>query len=52
MWKGSGEGVFQSLFHIEVDRLSSKAEMTALKTELLDIFTDTSLVVNDWVNDG
>ena len=38
----SGEGVFQSLFHIEVDRLSSKAEMTALKTELLDIFTDTS----------
>ncbi|KZX67612.1 NAD-glutamate dehydrogenase [Vibrio sp. HI00D65] len=45
----SGEGVFQSLFHIEVDRLSSKAEMTALKTELLDIFTDTSLVVNDWL---
>ncbi|MEZ8721354.1 NAD-glutamate dehydrogenase [Vibrio pomeroyi] len=43
------EGVFQSLFHIEVDRLSSKAEMTALKTELLDIFTDTGLVVNDWL---
>ncbi|MGF1711052.1 NAD-glutamate dehydrogenase [Vibrio kagoshimensis] len=43
------EGVFQSLFHIEVDRLSSKAEMTALKTELLDIFTDASLVVNDWL---
>ncbi|WP_086775762.1 NAD-glutamate dehydrogenase [Vibrio coralliirubri] len=46
----NNEGAFQSLFHIEVDRLSSKAEMTALKTELLDIFTDTSLVVNDWLN--
>ncbi|MDL5029865.1 NAD-glutamate dehydrogenase [Vibrio gigantis] len=45
----NNEGAFQSLFHIEVDRLSSKAEMTALKTELLDIFTDTSLVVNDWL---
>ncbi|MGF1755752.1 NAD-glutamate dehydrogenase, partial [Vibrio makurazakiensis] len=42
-------GVFQSLFHIEVDRLSSKAEMTELKTELLDIFTDAGLVVNDWL---
>ncbi|MFA0132782.1 NAD-glutamate dehydrogenase [Vibrio splendidus] len=45
----NNEGAFQSLFHIEVDRLSSKAEMTALKTELLDIFTDTGLVVNDWL---
>ncbi|MBW3697006.1 NAD-glutamate dehydrogenase [Vibrio sp. T187] len=45
----SDAGVFQSLFHIEVDRLSSKAEMTALKTELLDIFTDAGLVVNDWL---
>ncbi|MFA0521096.1 hypothetical protein AB4501_29500, partial [Vibrio sp. 10N.222.55.E8] len=40
----NNDGVFQSLFHIEVDRLSSKPEMAALKTELLDIFTDTRLV--------
>ncbi|MFS1934625.1 NAD-glutamate dehydrogenase [Vibrio splendidus] len=45
----NNEGAFQSLFHIEVDRLSSKSEMAALKTELLDIFTDTDLVVNDWL---
>ncbi|MDK9735783.1 NAD-glutamate dehydrogenase [Vibrio sp. D404a] len=45
----ANEGVFQSLFHIEVDRLSSKAEMTQLKEELLAIFRDTGLVVNDWM---
>ncbi|MDF2152140.1 NAD-glutamate dehydrogenase [Vibrio sp. CAU 1672] len=45
----NGEGgVLQSLFHIEVDRLSSKSEMGALKEELIDILTDTRLVVNDW----
>lgn len=43
-----GEGPLQSLFHLEVDRLSSKEEMTALKDELLDILNDTSLVVQDW----
>ncbi len=43
------QGVLQSLFHIEVDRLSSKEEMQALKNELLDILTDTRLVVNDWL---
>lgn len=45
----NGEGgVLQSLFHIEVDRLTSKEEMQALKEELLNILSDTRLVVNDW----
>lgn len=45
----NGEGgVLQSLFHIEVDRLTSKEEMQALKAELLDILSDTRLVVSDW----
>ncbi|OIQ26372.1 NAD-glutamate dehydrogenase [uncultured Vibrio sp.] len=45
----SGDGVFQSLFHIEVDRLSSKETMTSLKTELLSIINDTGHVVKDWL---
>ncbi|NOH47025.1 NAD-glutamate dehydrogenase [Vibrio rotiferianus] len=45
----NGEGgVLQSLFHIEVDRLTSKDEMQALKNELLTILSDTRLVVDDW----
>lgn len=44
-----GEGALQSLFHIEVDRLTDKAEMTALKEELLSILNDTELVVKDWL---
>ncbi|MHC6527233.1 NAD-glutamate dehydrogenase [Vibrio proteolyticus] len=44
----NGEGVFQSLFHVEVDRLSSKEEMASLKQELLSILEDTALVVKDW----
>ncbi|PMH46498.1 NAD-glutamate dehydrogenase [Vibrio sp. 10N.286.49.B3] len=43
-----GSGDVQSLFHIEVDRLSNKEEMHALKAELLDILFDSGLVVNDW----
>ncbi len=43
-----GEGPLQSLFHIEVDRLSSKDEMKNLHDELVDILHDTRLVVNDW----
>ncbi|MCW8344440.1 NAD-glutamate dehydrogenase [Vibrio sp. ZSDZ65] len=42
------KGHLQSIFHIEVDRLSDKQEMTALKEELVTIFEDTSLVVNGW----
>ncbi|WGW01805.1 NAD-glutamate dehydrogenase [Vibrio sp. YMD68] len=45
----SGDGVFQSLFHIEVDRLSSKQTMTSLKNELLTIVTDAGHVVRDWL---
>ncbi|KGK16935.1 NAD-glutamate dehydrogenase [Vibrio navarrensis] len=41
-------GVLQSLFHIEVDRLSKKEEMQTLKQELLDVLSDTRLVVNAW----
>ncbi|MDB1123908.1 NAD-glutamate dehydrogenase [Vibrio algarum] len=44
----SGEGDYQSLFHIEVDRLNNKDEMSTLKTELIEVLTDTGLVVNDW----
>ncbi|OIN25811.1 NAD-glutamate dehydrogenase [Vibrio barjaei] len=43
-----GKGHLQSIFHIEIDRLSDKAEMSALKDELVSIFEDTSLVVNEW----
>ncbi|KOO12138.1 hypothetical protein AKJ18_25505, partial [Vibrio xuii] len=43
-----GEGKLQSLFHIEVDRLSDKAAMNSLKEELLSILKDTDLVVKDW----
>ncbi|OLQ88425.1 NAD-glutamate dehydrogenase [Vibrio panuliri] len=43
-----GEGDLLSLFHIEVDRLSDKQAMISLKEELLDILTDTQLVVADW----
>ncbi|MCK6265031.1 NAD-glutamate dehydrogenase [Vibrio sp. ZSDE26] len=45
----SGDGAYQSLFHIEVDRLSAKETMASLKTELLSIVTDTGLVVKDWL---
>lgn len=43
-----GEGALQSLFHIEVDRLSDKSAMTSLKDELIKILTDTGMVVKDW----
>lgn len=43
-----GEGEYQSLFHIEVDRLSNKNEMSTLKKELVGVLTDTGLVVADW----
>lgn len=44
----SGKGGYQSLFHIEVDRLNEKAEMKALKEELISVLIDTGLVVSDW----
>ncbi|WP_299018737.1 NAD-glutamate dehydrogenase [uncultured Photobacterium sp.] len=42
------EGDFQTLFHIEVDRLNEKDEMKALKQELEQVLQDVDLVVNDW----
>ncbi|WP_038174765.1 NAD-glutamate dehydrogenase [Vibrio pacinii] len=45
----AGEGALQSLFHIEVDRLSDKEAMTSLKQELLSILNDAGLVVQDWL---
>ena len=44
----SGKGVYQSLFHIEVDRLSNLDKMVSLKRELMEVLTDTELVVSDW----
>lgn len=43
-----GEGDLLSIFHIEVDRLIDKQAMASLKEELLDILSDTQLVVTDW----
>ncbi len=44
----SGEGHYQSLFHIEADRLNNSKEMSELEKELKGVLTDTGLVVNDW----
>ncbi|MGR5078870.1 NAD-glutamate dehydrogenase [Photobacterium swingsii] len=42
------EGDFQTLFHIEVDRLTDKSEMETLKRELEQMLVDVDLVVTDW----
>lgn len=42
------KGQLHSLFHIEVDRLSTQEEMDELQGELLSILADTALVVKDW----
>ncbi|MDX1301737.1 NAD-glutamate dehydrogenase [Photobacterium sp.] len=42
------EGDYQTLFHIEVDRLTDKAQMQALKEELENVLHDVDLVVTDW----
>ncbi|MDN2481137.1 NAD-glutamate dehydrogenase [Vibrio agarivorans] len=42
------QGDLASLFHIEVDRLTSDEEMAQLKQELLLVLNDTNLVVRDW----
>ncbi|CAH0526003.1 NAD-glutamate dehydrogenase [Vibrio hippocampi] len=41
-------GGLQSVFHIEVDRMSDKHEMAALKQELESIFNDAAMVVDAW----
>ncbi len=45
---GTEEGVSQTVFHLEVDRISSKKEMAALEKELTETLTDVALVVQDW----
>lgn len=42
------EGVKQSLFHIEVDRMCEKAQIQSLEQALLDTLNDTALIVADW----
>ncbi|MDA9556094.1 NAD-glutamate dehydrogenase [Vibrio sp.] len=42
------EGTLHSIFHIEVDRLSNKTEMANVQNELLTMFADTSVVIQDW----
>ncbi|MDR9828676.1 NAD-glutamate dehydrogenase [Vibrio sp. FNV 38] len=42
------QGELASLFHIEVDRLTTKPEMEKLKLQLLNVLNDTDLVVRDW----
>ena len=42
------KGEWHSLFHIEVDRLNTKEEMSELKEEILSVLQDTALVVQDW----
>ncbi|MEZ9710090.1 NAD-glutamate dehydrogenase [Vibrio breoganii] len=42
------DGQLQSVFHIEVDRLSSKSQMDDLQQELESVVRDTHSVVNDW----
>ncbi|PWI34215.1 NAD-glutamate dehydrogenase [Vibrio albus] len=44
----TGEGVYQSLFHIEVDRLENESEMLNLENELTNVLQDTESVVSDW----
>ncbi|WP_150142351.1 NAD-glutamate dehydrogenase [Candidatus Enterovibrio escicola] len=46
---GGEEGECQTVFHIEIDRMSSKEEMNELEKELTETLTDVALVVNDWV---
>ncbi|GAM75616.1 NAD-specific glutamate dehydrogenase [Vibrio ishigakensis] len=37
-----------SVFHLEVDRLSNKAQMQELESELFSVLGDVQAVVNDW----
>ncbi|WP_261817375.1 NAD-glutamate dehydrogenase [Vibrio gallicus] len=41
-------GELYSVFHIEVDRLSSKQQMQQLENELISVLQDVRAVVDDW----
>ncbi|MDD1780660.1 NAD-glutamate dehydrogenase [Enterovibrio sp. ZSDZ35] len=45
---GGDKGERQTVFHIEVDRMTNKKEMSALEKELMETLNDVALVVNDW----
>ncbi len=38
----------QTVFHIEIDRLTDESAIAALKAELLSVMEDVSLAVQDW----
>ncbi|OBT12202.1 NAD-glutamate dehydrogenase [Vibrio sp. UCD-FRSSP16_10] len=42
------DGELQSVFHIEVDRLSSPKQMEQLQQEIISVMQDTHSVVSDW----
>ncbi|MEZ8142501.1 NAD-glutamate dehydrogenase [Enterovibrio sp. FF113] len=45
---GGEKGVRQTVFHLEIDRMTSKKEMAALEAEVTETLTDVALIVNDW----
>lgn len=45
---GEDKGKRQAVFHLEIDKMTSKKEMAALEKELIDTLLDVALVVNDW----
>ncbi|WP_096618636.1 NAD-glutamate dehydrogenase [Candidatus Enterovibrio altilux] len=45
---GNEKGERQTVFHIEIDKITSKKEMAALEKDLIETLTDVALVVNDW----
>jgi len=46
--RGESEGRFESLIHVEVDRVSEPARLEALQEGLLRILGDVRLAVQDW----
>lgn len=45
---GGENGKLQTLFHIEVDRMSDRKEMKQLEEEIRDSLKDVKLVTDDW----
>ncbi|WP_375753985.1 NAD-glutamate dehydrogenase [Vibrio sp. HN007] len=44
----AGKGEYRSLFHVEVDRLGTSEDRSALKKEIISVLEDTHRVVSDW----
>lgn len=45
---GDGKGKRQAVFHLEIDRISSKKKMLSLEKELIESLNDVASVVKDW----